>query len=186
VGCAAKVVDHSLLCSVLLPESPGLVLEVRPMDIKAIVEDVLSPLGYELLELSHSTGRTTGTILVRIDRLDEAPVTTEDLERASRGLGLEFDRLDAEHNMFPQAYKLDVESPGPKRPLTRLRHFERMNGLKIKVKQRGGSFFATITKVMADGIVLTDEQGELKTVSLDDIQHKTVTAYLAEWPDSHR
>jgi hypothetical protein len=39
---------------------------------------------------------------------------------------------------------------------------------------------------MADGIVLTDEQGELKTVSLDDIQHKTVTAYLAEWPDSHR
>jgi ribosome maturation factor RimP len=156
------------------------------VDIKAVVTAVLQPLGYELLELAMGTGRTTGTVLVRIDRLDETPVMTGDLERVSRVLGLEFDHLDTVHNLFPSAYKLDVESPGPKRPLTRQRHFERMIGLKIKIKQKANSHYARIDFVGDDGVKLTDEAGVSNILAYQDLDNGTVQAFLAEWPDGHR
>ena len=146
-------------------------------DIAAIAREVLEPMGYEVLEVNSGAGRSTTTVTVRIDRLDEQPVSVEDLSRASEVLGLELDRLDP----IAGEYKLDLESPGPKRPLTRARHFERMMGLKAKVKRHGGSFIGRITAVEGDRVTFQDEKGEVLTLDVDGIR-----ATLAEWPPEHR
>lgn len=147
------------------------------MDMEAMAREVLEPLGLEVLEVHVNAGRSTSTVLVRIDRLDEQPVATADLERASRVLGLELDRLDP----IQGHYALDLESPGPKRPLFRVRHFERMMGLKIKVKRPGASVIGKILAVNADAVTLELDGGKQEVIPLEGIR-----ANLAEWPNEHR
>jgi ribosome maturation factor RimP len=151
---------------------------VRVAELIAIARDVLEPLGYEVLEVQSSGGKRTSLVLVRIDRLDEQPVTVEDLERASRVLGLEFDRLDP----IQGEYRLELESPGAKRPLFRQRHFERMLGLKVKVKVPGvGGTVGTIQEVTPETVTLKTDGNKLETFKLEGI-----TANLMEFPDKHR
>jgi ribosome maturation factor RimP len=49
--------------------------------IENIVHEALEPLGFEVLEVVVSGGKRSSLVLVRMDRLDEQPVTTTDLER---------------------------------------------------------------------------------------------------------
>ena len=125
-----------------------------------------------------SGGKNTTTVLIRIDRLDEAPVATTDLERASRVVSLEFDRVDP----IATEYRLEFESPGGKRPLLRQRHFERMIGLKAKVKVAGvGGFVGKIVEVTPDTVTLEGDQEERRSFALAGID-----AHLTEFPDRHR
>jgi ribosome maturation factor RimP len=143
-----------------------------------MARDVLEPLGYEVLEVQNSGGKRSSLVLVRIDRLDEQPVTVEDLERASRVLGLEFDRLDP----IQGEYRLELESPGSKRPLLRQRHFERMLGLKAKVKVPGvGGTVGVIEAVDDNTVTLKTDGNKLETFNLEGI-----IANLTEFPDKHR
>ncbi|HLV11274.1 MAG TPA: ribosome maturation factor RimP, partial [Trueperaceae bacterium] len=50
---------------------------------------MLTPLGYEVLELTVSTSGRSRKVLLRIDRLDERVVTMDDVARASEVFGLE-------------------------------------------------------------------------------------------------
>ncbi len=123
-------------------------------------------------------GKQTTTVLIRIDKLDETPVATADLERASRVVSLEFDRLDP----IQSAYRLEFESPGSKRPLLRQRHFERMLGLKAKVKVPGvGGFIGKIIEVTPESVTLEGDKEERRTFALAGIE-----AHLTEFPDRHR
>lgn len=123
-------------------------------------------------------GKQTTTVLIRIDKLDETPVATADLERASRVVSLEFDRLDP----ISSAYRLEFESPGSKRPLLRQRHFERMLGLKAKVKVPGvGGFIGKIIEVTPESVTLEGDKEERRTFALAGIE-----AHLTEFPDRHR
>jgi ribosome maturation factor RimP len=145
--------------------------------LEDIARDVLEPMGYEVLEVVVSSGRVNTTLVVRIDRLDEQPVTVEDLTRASNVFSLELDHLDP----IQGEYQLELESPGPKRPLVTARHFERHMGLKIKVKRQDASVIGTIVAVTPEAVTLELETKATETITLNGIR-----AYLAEWPDSHR
>ena len=107
------------------------------MDLAQAAAEVLEPLGYEVLELDIGASGRSRRVLLRIDRLDEAVVSMDDVERASEVFGLELDRLDP----FQEPYRLEVESPGSQRPLVTPRHFERFSGLLAKVRA-GESFRA--------------------------------------------
>ncbi len=147
-------------------------------DITEIVKSVLEPLGYEVLEVQMNGGKQSTTVLIRIDKFDETPVATADLERSSRVVSLEFDRLDP----IESAYRLEFESPGGKRPLLRARHFERMLGLKAKVKVAGvGGFVGKIVDVTAETVTLEGDKEERRTFPLAGID-----AHLTEFPDRHR
>lgn len=141
-----------------------------------IAESAVSPLGFEVLEVQQQRQGGEQIVLVRIDRLDEQPVTMDDITKASRAAEAEFDRLDP----IPGEYRLEFESPGAKRPLTRARHFERMIGLKAKVKTDAQTFTGQIKTVQGDDVTF-DVSGEDVTVKANDIQ-----ANLAEFPDRHR
>ena len=147
------------------------------MELAQAAEDVLAPLGYEVLEVKVSGKGRERRVLLRIDRLDEGGVTVDDVATAAEVFGLELDRLDP----FDTPYRLDVESPGAKRPLRTARHFERFHDLLAKVRVEGETFTGRIREV-SDSSVAFEIDGERRIVPLDAIQ----TARLAEWPSEPR
>jgi len=147
------------------------------VDVSTAARDVLTPLGYEVLEVTVSTKGRTPKILVRIDRLDEAAVTIEDVRNASEAFGLELDRLDP----FDGAYDLEVESPGSSRPLVTARHFERFHDLRAKVRTDDRAFTGVIRTVQDDHVTF-EVDGDTILVPLSAVR----SARLAEWPDEPR
>ena len=144
--------------------------------LEQLTTEALTPLGYEVLEVHLQNPGRRPTLLVRIDRLDEQPVTVEDLEIASKMLGLELDRTDP----IKGEYRLELESPGSKRPLRRARHFERMVGLKARVRGDGHSFTAPILSVEGERVTFDTPNG------LVTLEIGTFEGNLAEFPPSHR
>ena len=149
------------------------------MDLTQAANDVLEPLGYEVLELQVSSGRGTRRVLLRIDRLDEAPVSVEDVRLASETFGLELDRLDP----IADAYRLEVESPGAERPLVRARHFERFKDLLVKLRVGDQTLSGRVRAVEGETLTFESEAGtETREIALRDVTR----ARLAEWPDTPR
>lgn len=147
------------------------------MDLKQAATEVLTPLGYEVLELSVSSSGRSRKVLLRIDRLDERVVTMDDVARASEVFGLELDRLDP----FPEPYRLEVESPGSQRPLITARHFERFHDLLVKFRAGGRSRTGRVLRVEGDAVTFLVD-GEEQTFPVHEIEQ----ARLAEWPDEPR
>lgn len=147
------------------------------MELAEAAADVLGPLGYEVLELVVSGKGKKRNVLLRIDRLDGGVVTMEDVETATGVFSLELDRLDP----FESEYNLEVESPGPERPLRTAAHFRRFSGLLAKVRAHGETFTGRVAEV-TDERVTFDLKGEPRAVALADIQ----IARLAEWPPTPR
>lgn len=147
------------------------------MELAQAANEVLAPLGYEVLEVTVSTKGRKPRVLVRIDRLDEATVSVEDVAKASEVYGLELDRLDP----FPDTFGLEVESPGAKRPLVRARHFERFHDLEAKVRS-GDETFTGVIRAVEDDAVIFEVHGDRRTLALSEID----SARLAEWPDRPR
>ena len=144
--------------------------------LQAIAQAGVESLGFEVLEVQLQNAGGETIVLVRIDRLDEHPVTMADLTGASRAAEAEFDRVDP----IAGEYRLEFESPGAKRPLLRARHFERMVGLKTRVRGDGQAFTAPIKAVNGEDVTF-DVNGEDVT-----LRAGTFTANLAEFPDRHR
>jgi ribosome maturation factor RimP len=147
------------------------------LNLEALAQELLAPLGFELLELQMNNAQRTMVLVFRIDRLDEQPVSIEDLEMVSKTLSLELDQLD----QFKNPYRLETESPGPNRPLSRIRHFERMLGLKAKVRSTVKNFTGVIESIEDPKITFVLETKEVITLELGQF-----TAELAEFPSSHR
>ena len=144
--------------------------------LHALADAALRPLGFEVLDVQVQNPGRRPIVVIRMDRLDEQPVTMEDLTAASRAVGAEFDRLDP----IQGEYRLELESPGGKRPLTRARHFERMLGLKARVRGEGHAFTAPIKAVDGEQVTF-DVGGEDVTLTVGTFQ-----GHLAEFPDRHR
>ncbi len=149
------------------------------MDLQEAARNVLEPLGFEVLEVRvQRSGRgRKSRVLVRIDRLDEAVVSMNDVQLASEVFALELDRLDP----FEDAFLLEVESPGSERPLQTARHFERFHDLLAKVRTGDSTFTGRIRTVSSDAVTF-EVDGTERTVPLTLIQG----AWLAEWPAEPR
>ena len=91
-------------------------------------------------------------------------------------MGAEYDRLDP----IQGEYRLELESPGAKRPLLRVRHFERMMGLKARVRGDGHSFTGPITGIEGEDVTFETPEGSV-TLRIGQFQ-----ANLAEFPSEHR
>lgn len=141
-----------------------------------VAQDLLGPMGYDVLEVSLKGSGNSRVLSVRLERKDEVPISVEELERASRVLGSELDRLD----LIESAYRLEVESPGPDRPLLTPRHFERFAGLKAKVRSPEGNFTGRIEGVSEDTVTFLVGK-ELRTLKIGEFK-----ANLAEWPKTPR
>jgi ribosome maturation factor RimP len=146
------------------------------VDLAEAATALLEPLGYEVLELTTSGKGNKRNLLLRIDRLDGGVVTMDDVETATGVFSLELDRLDP----FEGEYNLEVESPGPERPLKTAAHFRRFAGLLAKVRAHGETFTGRVDTV-GDDHVTFDVKGQKRELKLSEVQ-----ARLAEWPDTPR
>ena len=160
----------------LVRAGPGRSQPSSASNLQQLAAAVLAPLGYELLEVQVQNPGKRPTVVVRIDRQDEQPVSIEDLAKASRAVGAEYDRTDP----IQGEYRLELESPGAKRPLLRLRHFERMMGLKARVRGDGHSFTGPIVALQDNTVTFETTEGNV-TLKIGQFQ-----ANLAEFPPEHR
>lgn len=103
------------------------------LEVQARMEERLSELGYDLVQLEWAGSPRRPVVRLRVERsaLDR-PVSVGDCTKVSRSLE---PWLEAEAGM-PERYVLEVSSPGLDRPLTRGRDFDRFRGRRVAVKGR--------------------------------------------------
>ena len=146
------------------------------VELQKSANKLIKSLGFEVLEL-YISGSGKKLLLLRIDRLDQKAVSIDDVTLVTEVFSLELDRLDP----FDGPYKLEVQSPGPERPLITSKHFERFKGLLAKVRTGGEVFKGKISHVK-ENIITFEINGETRAIKITDID----SAKLAQWPKSPR
>lgn len=127
--------------------------------IAALVEEPVSQMGYELVDVEFQKEQGNWVLTLYIDK--DGGVTLEDCERVSR----EVEPLIDEKDPIAQSYYLSVSSPGLDRPLKNERDYTRSMGKDIVVrlyaKQDGAKeFIGTLKAYTAEGVCLTCKDGE--------------------------
>jgi len=142
--------------------------------------------GYELWDVKFTMEQGGWILRVYIDRPppETDHVDLEDCERMSRELSALLDVEDP----IPQAYSLEVSSPGIDRPLRTVDHFRRYLGAEIKVAMvtplavEGGAerrnFKGTLASVEGDdpvdAIATVDVDGQPFRLPIRDVEHAKV------------
>jgi ribosome maturation factor RimP len=98
--------------------------------IESLVEPLCDSEGLELVHIEYQREAGGKVLRLYIDRPEG--ISIDDCVNVSRQLN---DLLDVNmNNMGP--YTLEVTSPGPERPLSKLKDYERFKGRKAKIKTR--------------------------------------------------
>lgn len=139
-----------------------------PGNVQAIVEPVVSSLGYELVGVEYLVQNRNGLLRVYID--SENGITLDDCQRVSHQLS---GVLDVE-DVIKGQYQLEVSSPGLDRPLFTAEHFERFTGRMAKIKlavpiDGRRKFRGTLKGMKDDQVVLEvdDEETSLPLSAID-------------------
>jgi ribosome maturation factor RimP len=151
----------------------------------SIIEPVLEQSGFELVDLRFLLEQGGWVLRVQVDLplgevtdLSEVPsdrVDLEDCENISRELSAVLDVEDP----IPQAYHLEVSSPGIDRPLRTAAHFAHFKGSEAKIQLAaplhldGGerrNFKGKLVGVV-DNKVEIDVDGHTFQLPIDDIDH---------------
>jgi len=151
----------------------------------SIVEPVCQSAGYELVDLRFVLEQGGWTLRVAIDRPldehgdpDEVPADRVDLidcENLSRELSAVLDVEDP----IPQAFQLEVSSPGIDRPLRTAAHFLHFAGSEAKIQLAvplhldagDRRNFKGVLQGVEDGQVLIECDGTAFRLPIDDIDH---------------
>jgi ribosome maturation factor RimP len=96
--------------------------------VAAIVEPVIEDLGFNLVRV-RVTGTNGCTVQIMAERPD-GTMSVADCETVSRAISPVLDLEDP----IPQAYYLEISSPGIDRPLVRVSDFERWIGYDAKIE----------------------------------------------------
>ncbi len=94
-----------------------------------MIEPLVESKGMELVHLEYSGGKN-GHLHLYVDR--ENGVSLEDCESVNRTVSEMLDGKDP----IPNAYTLEVSSPGLDRPLSKPKHYEHFAGNKIKLRTK--------------------------------------------------
>jgi ribosome maturation factor RimP len=151
----------------------------------SIIEPVLEAAGFELVDLRFILEQGGWVLRVQVDLplgdvtdVSQVPsdrVDLEDCENISRELSAVLDVDDP----IPQAYHLEVSSPGIDRPLRTAAHFQHFVGSEAKIQLGVGlqlesgerkNFKGTL-KGVADDRVSIDCDGTTFQLPIDDIEH---------------
>ena len=138
-----------------------------PGKVQAIVEPVVSSLGYELVGTEFLIQGRSGLLRVYIDT--DNGITVDDCQRVSHQLS---GVLDVE-DIIKGQYRLEVSSPGLDRPLFTAEHFERFAGhnakLKLAAPINGRRNFRGMLKGIKNGQVILEVEDEEISLPLSAI-----------------
>jgi ribosome maturation factor RimP len=150
----------------------------------SIVEPVCLAAGYELIDLRYVLEQGGWTLRIAIDlpiddrtdpgEVPEDRVDLEDCETMSRELSAVLDVEDP----IPQAFSLEVSSPGIDRPLRTAPHYEHFVGSEAKIQlamplaldagERRN--FKGILKGVEEGKIVIDCDGTTFRIPIDDVE----------------
>lgn len=142
---------------------------VEPLE--SAVNEVVSALGFELVELRQAGAPERPLLQVRIDvaGFPDKSVSADDCARASRALE---EALEG-RGLVGTVYTLEVSSPGSDRPLRHVADWRRFVGERVKVRHHAvqGSVYGFIEEVDDISahrvlVMVRREDGE-ETMSLD-------------------
>ena len=154
---------------------------LRPVaDIENGLEDQVSDLGFEFVDLDWAGSSVRPVLRLRVDKHDSVPgkgVTIHDCAQISRVLEPWLDS----HGALPDRYVLEVSSPGVDRPLIKVEDFRRFQGHQVVLhghevlagrdKRLQGELAAVVEDSTGSiGIQLRLEDGVELTISRSDIQ----------------
>jgi ribosome maturation factor RimP len=136
---------------------------VQVADIAALtrlIEPEAKALGFDLVRVQMIGGSSDPTLQVMAERPDTRQLTIDDCANLSRRLSDVFDEADP----IPEAYRLEVSSPGIDRPLTRLKDFSDWAGHEARVtlsEPRDGrkQFTGTVIGVEDDVVIMLPKDG---------------------------
>ena len=147
--------------------------------IRALAEPVVERFGCELVAIEIGSGPSNWRILrVSIDKVGGATIT--DCAHVSRALS---PALDVE-DKIPEAYDLEVSTPGMERPLQREQDFVRFAGCDVRVKLYGQDsrrrIKVRILGCEAGVVRLGADDGE-RLVPIEDIERANLVLTLEQY-----
>ena len=95
-----------------------------------LIEPEAQALGFDLVRVRMFGAGDDRTLQVMAERPDTRQLTIDDCAELSRRISDKFDEIDP----IPDAYRLEVSSPGIDRPLTRLKDFADWAGREARIK----------------------------------------------------
>jgi len=104
-------------------------MDQRQATLEELIQPTVDALGYDLVRLMVS-GRQRPTLQVMAERKDRQPMTVEDCETISRAISAKLDVEDP----LPNAYTLEVSTPGIDRPLVKALDFQRFSGHLARIE----------------------------------------------------
>jgi len=140
--------------------------------LERICNAVAERLGYEVVDVEFQRESQGFVLRVYIDC--PAGVSLKDCETVSRDLGA---TLDVEEIMS-RSYRLEVSSPGLRRPLRHEEHFRRFSGSKVRIRTRdpidGRRNFAGTLMGVDEGRVLLKLDSGIVAIPLVEIRKANV------------
>jgi ribosome maturation factor RimP len=143
--------------------------------VRAIAERVAASYGLDIFDVQFRREAPGMVLRVRIDRpgskaTAEDSVTVDECAKVSRDLSAILDVDD----VVPNAYTLEVSSPGLDRPLTRAEDYERFAGRRAKVVMREkidgqGYFKGQLGGMDGRHVLIEGEDRRMHRVPLDVI-----------------
>ncbi len=132
--------------------------------IENLIEQVVTGLGYELVDVELSPRGRLLRVFVDIERginVDDCATVSNQLQRVFEVENVDYDRLE-------------VSSPGLDRPLKKLADFERFNGQEIQLRlslpvNNQRNFVGVLDGVREGVVVLATDKGEM-LFPFDDIE----------------
>jgi len=134
------------------------------MDLVQVVEQTLSGMGYELVDIEMSPKGRLLRIFIDIERginVDDCSLVSRQLQRVFEVEQFDYDRLE-------------ISSPGLDRPLKKATDFERFAGQQAQVRLRlpignQRNFAGVLGGVRENAVILQTEKGEL-ALPLDQVE----------------
>ena len=98
--------------------------------VGALIADTVRAMGYDIVRIALTGGRSRSALQIMIEPLDERGLTVDDCASVSRAVSALLEETDP----IGGPYSLEVTSPGIDRPLTRPADFDRFAGLEARLE----------------------------------------------------
>ena len=121
---------------------------------------IIEEMGYELVDIKYQREGNNWYLRFFIDK--ENGIVMDDCSAVSRKVDKILDELD----IIPNAYILEVSSPGAERPLKKPEDFERYQGEKVIIKtkeaiENSKTFIGNILNASLDSVTITKDKTEI-------------------------
>jgi ribosome maturation factor RimP len=136
--------------------------------VRSLAEEVLAPTDHFLVDVEVRGHHGTRVIEVYVDSLEDPGL--DDLAEVSKEIDFLMDMEDT----VDGSHKLEISSPGAKRPLTDPRQFQKNAGREMRVKYRDEGekkrAEGELTEATDDDFELTEPSGHALRIAYGDVE----------------